>query len=193
MKYFAGLDVSLEETAICLVDETGSIVKEARSASEPDALAAALLGFDVPIQRIGLEACSLTAWLHDELAQAGLPAICIETRQANAAMKTMPNKTDRNDARALAQIMRTGWFRQVHVKSLQCRLWRSLLVARRTILNEMRTIENVVRAILREVGMKLGTPSPSAFANLLVEIARWRLWRSRCSRFSPRCCASSDA
>jgi len=100
MKYFVGLDVSLEETAICLVDETGSIVKEARSASEPDALAAALLGFDMPIERIGLEACSLTALLHDELTRAGLPAICIETRQANAAMKTMANKTDRNDARA---------------------------------------------------------------------------------------------
>lgn len=66
-----------------------------------------------------LEACSLTAWLHDGLRAEGLPAICIETRQANAAMKTMPNKTDRNDARALAQIMRTGWYRQVHVKSRQ--------------------------------------------------------------------------
>ena len=74
-------------------------------------------------------------------------------------MKTMPNKTDRNDARALAQIMRTGWFRQVHVKSRQCRLWRSLLVARRTVMNEMRSIDNVVRAILREGGIKLGTPS----------------------------------
>lgn len=72
--------------------------------------------------------------------------ICTETRQVNAAMETMPNKTDRNDARALAQIMRTGWFRQVHVKS---RLWRSLLVARRTLLNEMRSIENVVSAIPR--------------------------------------------
>ena len=91
----------------------------------------------MPLERIGLEACSLTAWLQMDCA-AGLPAMCIETRQANAAMKTMPNKTDRNDARALAQIMRTGWYRQVHVKSRQCRLWRSLLVARRTVLNEMR-------------------------------------------------------
>ncbi|MCW2318863.1 transposase [Rhodoblastus acidophilus] len=109
-------------------------------------------------------------WLHEGLTQAGLPAICIETRQANAAMKTMPNKTDRNDARALAQIMRTGWFRQVHVKSRQCRLWRSLLVARRTILNEMRAIENVVRAILREAGIKLGTPSRTAFADRVREM-----------------------
>jgi transposase len=171
MNYYAGLDVSLEETAICVVDGAGLIVKEARAASEPAALAAALNQLDLPLERVGLEACSLTAWLHDGLREAGLPVICIETRQANAAMKTMPNKTDRNDARALAQIMRTGWFRQVHVKSRQCRLWRSLLVARRTVLNEMRSIENVVRAILREAGLKLGTPGRAAFASRVRELA----------------------
>ena len=171
MTHYAGLDVSLEETAICVVDGTGRIVKEARAASEPAALVAALSKINVPLDRIGLEACSLTAWLHDELRDAGWPAICIETRQANAAMKTMPNKTDRNDARALAQIMRTGWYRQVHVKSRQCRLWRSLLVARRTVLNEMRSIENVVRAVLREGGLKLGSPSRMAFAARVRELA----------------------
>ena len=170
MNYYAGLDVSLEETAICVVDGTGRIVKEARAASEPEALIAALREIDWPLERVGLEACSLTAWLHDELHSAGLPAVCIETRQANAAMKTMPNKTDRNDARALAQIMRTGWYRQVHVKSRQCRLWRSLLVARRTVLNEMRSMENVVRAVLREAGLKLGVPGRAAFAGRVREL-----------------------
>lgn len=171
MMYYAGMDVSLEETSICIVDETGRIVKETRAASEPQALIAALEDIGLPMERIGLEACSLTAWLHDGLRGAGLAAICIETRQANAAMKTMPNKTDRNDARALAQIMRTGWFQQVHVKSRQCRLWRSLLVARRTVMNEMRSIENVVRAILREGGIKLGTPSRADFAGKARQIA----------------------
>lgn len=171
MKYFAGLDVSLEETAICVVDESGQMVKETRAASEPEALSKALREVGLPLERVGLEACSLTAWLHDGLHAEGWPAICIETRQANAAMKTMPNKTDRNDARALAQIMRTGWYRQVHVKSRKCRLWRSLLVARRTVLNEMRSIENVVRAILREAGVKLGTPSRTAFAGRVRELA----------------------
>jgi transposase len=171
MNYYAGLDVSLEETAICVVDETGRLVKETRAASEPRALIDALRGIDLPLARIGLEACSQTAWLHDELRAAGLTAICIETRQANAAMKTMPNKTDRNDARALAQIMRTGWYRQVHVKSRQCRLWRSVLIARRTVLNEMRTIENVVRALLRESGIKLGTASRAGFAARVREVA----------------------
>ena len=122
-----------------VVDETGRIVRETRAASEPQALSEALGNAQLPLGQIGLEACPLTAWLHDGLRGEGLPAICIETRAANAAMKTMPNKTDRNDARALAQIMRTGWYRQVHVKSRQCRLWRSLLVARRTVLNEMRS------------------------------------------------------
>ncbi len=171
MDYFAGLDVSLEETAICVVDGTGRIVRETRAASEPEALVQALETVGQPLERIGLEACSLTAWLHDGLREAGLPAICIETRRAHATMKTMPNKTDRNDARALAQIMRTGWFRQVHVKSRQCRLWRSLLVARRTVLNEMRSIENVVRALLREAGLKLGTPGRPTFAGRVRELA----------------------
>jgi transposase len=171
MKYYAGMDVSLEETAICIVDETGAIVKELRAASEPEALANALSAVGLALERVGLEACSLTAWLHDGLRAAGWPALCIETRQANAAMKTMPNKTDRNDARALAQIMRTGWFRQVHVKSRQSRLWRSLLVARRTVLNEMRSIENVVRAVLREAGLKLGRPARSRFDERVREIA----------------------
>ena len=85
-------------------------------------------------------------------------------------MKTMPNKTDRNYARALAQIMRTGWFRRVHVKSRQCRLWRSLLVARRTVLNEMRSIENVTRATLREAGIKLGAPSRADFGGRVREL-----------------------
>src|SRR3954451_10696348 len=171
MNHYAGLDVSLEETAICVVDEIGQTVKEVRAPSEPEALIIALRAIGLPLERVGLEACSLTAWLHDDLRAAGLPAICIETRQANAAMKMMPNKTDRNDARALAQIMRTGWYRQVHVKSRQSRLWRSLLVARRTVLNEMRAVENVVRAILREGGIKLGTPARAAFAGRVREMA----------------------
>src|SRR5215204_3596406 len=108
MNHYAGLDVSLEETAICVVDSTGQIVKEARAASEPETLIAALREIDLPLERVGLEACSLTAWLHDELHSAGLPAVCIETRHANAAMKTMPNKTDRNDARALARSCARG-------------------------------------------------------------------------------------
>jgi transposase len=163
MGYFAGLDVSLEETAICIVDDAGRIVREARVASEPEVLAAFFGACGMEMERVGLEACSLTAWLHAGLTQAGIPVICIEARQAKAAMGAMPNKTDRNDARAIAQIMRTGWYRAVHVKSPSCRSWRALLTARRMVLNTRRDLENGIRALLREAGLKVGTPSRKDF------------------------------
>jgi transposase len=163
MTYYAGLDVSLEETAVCIVDEAGQIVREGRVTSEPAALVAFLTGLGLAVERIGLEACSLSSWLHEGMTAAGLPALCIETRRAKAVMKTMPNKTDRNDARAIAQMMRTGWYRVVHVKSAQSRSCRALLGARRMLLNKIRDIENGVRAVLREAGLKLGTPSRKAF------------------------------
>ena len=100
--------MSLEETAICVVDKTGQIMKEARAVSKPEALDAVLANVGLPLECLGLEACALTAWLRGELKATAWPAICIETRQAKAAMGAMPNKTDRNDARAIAQIMRTA-------------------------------------------------------------------------------------
>lgn len=171
MRHYAGLDVSLEETTICVVDETGKVIRELRAASEPDALAETLAATGLSFERVGLEACSLSSWLHQGLTRAGLPALCIETRAAKAAMGAMPNKTDRNDARGLAQIIRTGWYRAVHVKSTPCRSARALLGARRTMLNKQRDIENAVRAVLREVGLKLGTPSRKLFAGRIRELA----------------------
>jgi transposase len=170
MKHYAGLDVSLEETAVCVVDEAGRIVKEARVPSEPEALIGFFQVLGLTVERIGLEACSLAAWLHESLVAAGLPTVCIETRQAKAAMSAMPNKTDRNDARAIAQIIRTGWFRAVHVKSSASRSWRALLTARRMVLNKLRDIENGVRALLREAGLKLGTPGRKQFAGRVREL-----------------------
>jgi transposase len=169
--YFAGLDVSLEETAICIVDDAGRIVREARAASEPEALVAFFGACGMAMERVGLEACSLTAWLQAALTEAGFLAICIEARQAKAAMGAMPNKTDRNDARGIAQIMRTGWYRAVHVKSPSCRSWRALLTARRMVLNKRRDVENGVRALLREVGLKVGTPSRKDFPARVRELA----------------------
>ena len=122
------------------------------------------------MERIGLEACSLAAWLHEGLAAAGLPAVCLETRRAKAAMGAMPSKTDRNDARGIAQIVRTGWYRAVHVKSPACRSWRALLTARRLVLNKMRDVENGLRALLREAGLKLGRPTRKEFAARVREL-----------------------
>ena len=171
MGYFAGLDVSLEETTICIVDDAGMIVREARAASEPEVLVTFFEACGMKMERVGLEACSLTAWLHGGLTEAGIPAVCIEARQAKAAMGAMPNKTDRNDARGIAQIMRTGWYRAVHVKSPSCRAWRALLIARRMVLNKRRDVENGIRALLREVGLKVGTPSRRDFPARVRELA----------------------
>ncbi len=107
MGYFAGWDVSLEECAICIVDGAGQIVREAR-AQASRRLVAFFGSCGLAMERIELEACSLSAWLHEGLTRAGLPAVCIEARRAKTAMAAMPNKTDRNDARGLVQIMRTG-------------------------------------------------------------------------------------
>src|SRR4051812_495409 len=170
MKYFAGLDVSLEETAVCVIDAAGTMVREARVPSEPEALVGFFQGSGLVLERIGLEACSLSAWLHGSLVAAGLPTVCIETRRAKAAMGAMPNKTDRNDARGIAQIIRTGWYRAVHVKSPACRSWRALLTARRLVLNKMRDVENGLRALLREAGLKVGTPARKGFAARVREL-----------------------
>jgi transposase len=142
-----------------VVDEEGRIVREARVPSEPEALVAFLQGLGLALERVGLEACSLSAWLHEGLTAAGLPAVCLETRHAKAAMGAMPSKTDRNDARAIAQIVRTGWFRAVHVKSPACRSWRALVAARRLVLDKVRDLENGLGALLREAGLKVGTPA----------------------------------
>jgi transposase len=104
------------------------------------------------------------------LTAAGIPATCIEARQAKAAMGAMPNKTDRNDARGIAQIIRTGWYREVHVRSPSCRSWRALLTALRMVINKRRDVENGVRALLREAGLKVGTPSRRAFAARVREL-----------------------
>jgi transposase len=170
VKHFAGLDVSLEETAICVVDEAGAMVREARVPSEPEALVAFFQRLGLVMDRIGLEACSLAAGLHEGLAAAGLPAVCLETRRAKAATGAMPNKTDRNDARGIAQIVRTGWYRAVRVKSPACRSWRALLTARRLVLNKMRDVENGLRALLREAGLKLGRPGRKEFAARVREL-----------------------
>jgi transposase len=171
MDHFAGLDVSVKETSVCIVDDTGKIVREVKVASEPEALLAVLKNPAYHFKRIGLEAGPLSQWLFSALAEAELPAVCVETRHMQAVLKAQINKTDRNDARGIAQIMRTGWYRAVHVKSPSCRARRALLTARRMVLNKRRDIENGIRALLREVGLKVGTPSRKDFPARVRELA----------------------
>ena len=111
MEHFAGLDVSVKETSVCIVDDAGRIVREVKVASEPDALLAVLKNGRYRFKRVGLEAGPLSQWLFSALAEAGLPVICVETRHMRAALQAQINKTDRNDARGMAQMMRAGLYK----------------------------------------------------------------------------------
>src|SRR5512136_2774551 len=133
MEHFAGLDVSVNETSMCIVDGAGSIVREAKVASEPDALLAVLKSPTYHFKRIGLEAGPLSQWLYSALAEAGLPVIWVETRHMRAVLKAQINKTDRNDARGIAQMMRAGLYRPVHVKTLRSQKLRMLLTYRKLL------------------------------------------------------------
>ena len=119
MDHFAGLDVSVKETSVCILDDAGKIVKEVKVASEPQALLKVLGNPAYRFKRIGLEAGPLSQWLFSALAEAELPVICVETRHMQAVLKAQINKTDRNDARGIAQMMRVGVYRAVHVKTLR--------------------------------------------------------------------------
>jgi len=131
MDYYAGIDVSLEASSVCIVDASGKIVKEAKVSSEPEALIAWFKGLPFALARIGLEAGPLSQWLYAGLKQAGLALELLETRHVRDAFKAMPVKTDRNDARGIAQLMRLGWFRPVHCKSVSAQETRALLTARK--------------------------------------------------------------
>jgi len=131
MDYYAGIDVSLEESSVCVVDSDGRIVREAKVLSEPEALIAWFCALGLGLSRIGLEAGPLSQWLYAAMKQAGLAVELLETRHVRDAFKAMPVKTDRKDARGIAQLMRLGWFRPVHCKSMSAQEVRALLTARK--------------------------------------------------------------
>jgi transposase len=138
MEYYAGIDVSLESSSLCVVDASGRIVREAKAASEPEALTAWFNSLDFALSRIGLEAGPMSQWLYAAVKQAGLAVELLETRHVRSAFKIMPVKTDRKDARGIAQLMRLGWFRPVHCKSLPAQETRSLLGARKLLQGKCR-------------------------------------------------------
>ena len=130
MDHFAGLDVSVKATSVCIVDDAGKVVREVKVTSEPEALLAVLKNAAYHFKRIGLEAGPLSQWLFSALAEAELPVVCVETRHMQAVLKAQINKTDRNDARGIAQMMRVGLYRPVHVKTLRSQKLRMLLTHR---------------------------------------------------------------
>jgi transposase len=170
MDHYAGIDVSLESASVCVVDGSGRIVREAKVASEPEALIAWFGKLGIPLSRIGLEAGPLSQWLYAGMREAGLAVELLETRHVRDAFKSMPVKTDRNDARGIAQLMRLGWFRPVHCKSLPAQELRALLTARKLVQGKRHDLEMSLRGILRGFGLKVGPTTPRSFEGRVREL-----------------------
>jgi transposase len=170
MDHYAGIDVSLECSSVCVVDANGKIVREAKVASEPEALIDWFRSLGVDLARIGLEAGPLSQWLYAAMKKAGLAVELLETRHVSDAFKAMPVKSDRNDARNIAHLMRLGWFRPVHCKSMSAQETRAMLTARKLIQAKLQDIENSLRGILRGFGLKVGKTTKRSFAIRIGEL-----------------------
>jgi transposase len=170
MEHYAGIDVSLESASVCVMDASGRIVCEAKVASEPDVLIRWFGNLGVEVSRIGLEAGPLSQWLYAGMREAALPVELLETRHVRDAFKAMPVKTDRKDARGIAQLIRLGWFRPVHCKSLPAQELRAVLTARKLVQGKRHDIEMSLRGILRGFGLKVGPTTTRSFDGRIREL-----------------------
>ena len=170
MYYYAGIDVSLECSSVCVVDGAGKILQEAKVASEPEALIAWFRSLGLTSERIGLEAGPLSQWLYAALRKANLAVELLETRHVRDAFKAMPVKSDRNDARGIPQLMRLGWFRPVHCKSIEAQETRAVLTARKLLQSKLQDVENSLRGVLRGFGLKVGKTTQRTFAGRIGEL-----------------------
>ena len=191
MKHYAGLDVSVKETSVCIVDETGKVCREVKVPSHPEDVVRVLKDPTWQVERVGLEAGPLSQWLFSGVAEAGLPVVCIETRHTKAFLKAQVNKSDRNDARGIAQMMRVNLFRPVHVKTLTSQKRRALLTARKLLQEKALAIENDIRGLLRNFGLKVGVVGIINFEDFRTCRGHARACRDhggspRCSPEAPR-------
>lgn len=170
MEHYVGMDVSLKETSICVVDGGGEILSEGTVASEPGAIAAFIETLAPGSARIGLETGPTTTWLWHELRARGLPVICIDARHAKAALSMQINKTDRNDALGLARIMQAGWYKEVRVKSLASHEVRAMLNSRALLVRIKRDLGNQIRGLLKNVGLVIGKATGGVFTRRVEEL-----------------------
>ena len=170
MELYVGLDVSLKETSICVVDGDGEIVCEGTVFSEPKAIAEFVKTKAPHAKRVGLETGPTSTWLWHELRALGLPVICIDARHAKAALSMQINKSDRNDAVGLARIMQTGWYKEVLVKRLSCHEVRAALNSRALLVKIKRDLENQIRGLLKNLGLRIGKAGGNVFSRRVEEL-----------------------
>lgn len=171
MQFFVGIDVSLEMSSICIIDERGVIIKEGKAESDPNSIARFIRHRGRKVEHVGLEAGQLSEWLFTGLSEEGFKVSVLEARHVRAAFAAMRVKTDRNDARGIAQLIRLGWFKSVHVKTLDARATRAVLNARKFLVDKVTAVENTMRSALRNFGLKMGQVSRRSFAARARELA----------------------
>ena len=174
MERYVGLDVSLKQTSICVVSQTGSVMREGVVDSDPEVIAAFVRSKAPGAVRIGLETGPTATWLWTELKRLGLPVICIDARHARAVLKMQINKSDRNDAAGIARIMQTGWFKEVRVKDIDSHSVRALLASRALLVKIKRDLENQVRGLLKNLGLVIGRAKFNVFAARAEELVEDR-------------------
>src|SRR3954471_16184498 len=162
-QHYAGLDVSLDATSICILDAKGAVVWRGKCASTPEAIRDALRQHAPALVRAGLETGQLSNWLTHGLSHLGVPVVCLDARHAKAALKLQLNKTDANDALGLAQVVRTGWYREVAVKGMGAQELRMLLVARAQLISQRQALANAVRGLLKSFGLAVAPGSKAPF------------------------------
>jgi len=170
MSLYAGLDISVKTTAVCVVNGNGQVLLETVVESSPDAIADRLRELGQSPERIGLEAGPLSQWIYAGLIDIGLAPVCVETRHMHAVLSARINKTDRNDARGIAQMMRVGLFKAVHVKTPASQHRRLLLTSRKLLQRKIYDIENDLRGSLRNFGLKVGVVGAVKFEDRIREL-----------------------
>jgi len=156
MPFFVGLDMSKATTSICVENERGERVSEGTVPTDPSSIISFLRGEGRRYRRVGVESTSFTPWIFERLAKAGLPIICIESRHARSILKDRRvNKTDRNDARGIAEIMRAGIYKTVHIKTKTSQEGKLVLTSRAHMVRAKRNIDNLIRGFLLQFGLKL--------------------------------------
>lgn len=169
MQHFVGLDVSQEMTYLCVIGNDGKAVWQGKCLSTPEDIAGTIRSKAPDVVRIGLESGPLSTWHWHALKAMGLPVVCLDSRHAQATMSGQVNKTDKNDAHGLAQIVRAGWYREVGVKSLDSHTVRSMLGARAQLVGMRVEVTNQIRGILKTFGIVLSRRTGAPFEQLVAE------------------------
>src|SRR5258706_11658683 len=171
MEQYVGLDVSMEETSVCVMEATGSVVWEGKATSTPAALLGVLRRYAPTAMRAGLEPGPLSTWLWNALRAAGVKVVCVGARNAQAALSMRINKTDRNDALGLAQLIRMGWYREVKVKGLPAHADSALLASRALLVKQRCELENQIRGLLKNFGLRVTVTKGRSFGQSATTLA----------------------